>query len=54
MIDRLIRIYGFEHPAVIRFCALCEEWEENDWNDHALAIFADALEFSAEVDSEEE
>ena len=24
LIDRMIRIYGFEHPLVIDFCKLCE------------------------------
>ena len=24
MIDRMIRIYGFEHPVVLDFCKLCE------------------------------
>lgn len=25
LIDRMIRIYGFENPIVIDFCKLCEE-----------------------------
>ncbi len=27
LIDRMIKIYGFEHPVVLDFCKLCEcEW----------------------------
>jgi len=24
LVTRMIRIYGYEHPAVIQFCELCE------------------------------
>jgi hypothetical protein len=27
LIDRMIKVYGFEHPVVLDFCKLCEcEW----------------------------
>ena len=44
LMDRMIRIYGYENPIVIEFCRLCEEWEENDWNDKVLTILVEAHE----------
>ena len=44
LMDRMIRIYGYENPIVIQFCRLCEEWEENDWNDKVLTILVEAHE----------
>lgn len=33
LIDRMIRIYGFEHPVVIHFAEMCEDsW----WMDEVL------------------
>lgn len=35
LIDRMIKVYGFEHPVVLDFCKLCEsEW----MSDQALTI----------------
>lgn len=44
LMDRMIRIYGYENPIVVQFCRLCEEWEENDWNDKVLTILVEAHE----------
>lgn len=44
LMDRMIRIYGYENPIVIEFCRLCEEWEENDWNNKVLTILVEAHE----------
>lgn len=34
MVDRLIRIYGYENSNVIQFCRLCEEKPDTeDWDD---------------------
>lgn len=44
LMDRMIRIYGYENPIVIEFCRLCEEWEENAWNDKVLEILVSAHE----------
>lgn len=38
MMDAMIRLYGFEHPVVIQFCRLCEEWPEAEGNNKALEI----------------
>lgn len=37
LIDRMVHVYGLEHPLVIAFVGWCEEWEENEWNDKILA-----------------
>lgn len=28
--NRMINLYGFEHPAVIQFCQLAEHWRGDD------------------------
>lgn len=44
LVDRMIRIYGFEHPIVIDFCKMCEGWENNAWNDRVFEILVQAHE----------
>ena len=44
LIDRMIKIYGFENPIVIRFCDLCENYGEGDWNDKILTLLVEAHE----------
>ncbi len=44
LIDRMIAIYGFEHPIVIEFCRLCERWEDNNWNNKILQLMVEAHE----------
>ena len=36
LLDRMIRIYGFEHEIVIEFARMCEEWLSTENNDKAL------------------
>lgn len=36
LLSRMINIYGFEHPIVIHFCNLCEEYPDIDVYDHTL------------------
>ena len=31
LVDRMVRIYGFENPIVIQFCKLCESDQFEDW-----------------------
>lgn len=38
LLDRMIRMYGFEHPIVIDFARMCEEWSPTENNDKALEI----------------
>lgn len=43
-IDRMIAIYGLENPIVIEFCRLCEDWEDNSWNNKILQLLVEAHE----------
>ena len=38
LIDRMIRLYGYENNLVIDFTKMCEAWAENDWNNKCLAL----------------
>ena len=44
LIDRMIRIYGFEHPSVIWFVDLCERWKDTKENDKVLRIIVESHE----------
>lgn len=44
LIDRMIRIYGFEHPIVIQFIDLCERMADTEYNNKALMILVKAHE----------
>lgn len=38
LVDRMIRIYGFENPIVISFCEMCESWKEDEYHNKSLAV----------------
>lgn len=44
LLDRMIRIYGYEHPIVLDFCKLCNNFDENEWNDKCLTILVESHE----------
>ncbi len=44
LIDRMIRIYGFEHPLVIQFAELCERMADTEYNNNALVLLVEAHE----------
>ena len=44
LIDRMIKIYGFEHSAVIHFTELCERLEDTEINDIILRLAVEAHE----------
>ena len=44
LIDRMVRIYGFEHPVVIQFTELCERWKDTKDNDKVLRIIVESHE----------
>ena len=52
LIDRMIRLYGFENPMVIEFCRMCEDWEDNQWNDKVLRILVEAHEMTPVFDED--
>ena len=53
LIDRMIRIYGFEHPAVIHFTELCERWEDTEINDIILRLAVESHEKYPKLDTDE-
>ena len=44
LIDRMVKIYGFEHPAVIHFTEQCERWEDTAIYDTILRLAVEAHE----------
>ena len=54
LIDRMIHIYGFENPIVIKFCRLCEEWEETEEKDRLLEMVVELNEEHPQFDTEDE
>lgn len=44
LIDRMIRIYGFEHPIVIQFAELCERMADTEYNNKALMTLVEVHE----------
>ena len=39
LLDRMIRIYGFEHDIVIIFANMCESYPQGEQWDKALKVF---------------
>ena len=54
LIDRMIRIYGFEHPIVIRFTKQCECMEDTAIYDTILRLAVEAHEKYPNLDTDEE
>lgn len=54
LIDRMIRIYGFENPIVIWFCRLCEEWEDTEEKNTFLKVIVESHEEYPQFNTEEE
>lgn len=53
LINRMIRIYGFENDIVIQFAGLCERYTDDATNDKMLTILVEAHEASPILDNEE-
>ena len=54
LIDRMIRIYGFENPIVIEFCRLCEKWEATNEKDRFLEAIVKSHEEFPQLNDEGE
>ena len=54
LIDRMIRIYGFENPIVIEFCKLCEVWANTEDMDRLLEVIVKSHEEFPQLDDEDE
>ena len=47
MMDALIVAFGFEDSRTIEFCGLCEQYENNEWNNKCLeGIFGSLLDLA--------
>lgn len=44
LVDRMIRLYGFEHRVVIAFSGLCERYPDSKVDDKSLEILVEAHE----------
>lgn len=51
LIDRMVRIYGFENPIVIEFCRMCERGEIIE---ELLELIVELHERCPQLDEEEE
>ena len=53
LMNRMIRLYGFENPITIDFCRLCEEWPNTEAYDNALATLVKCHEEAPQCFEEE-
>ena len=53
LMNRMIRLYGFENPITIDFCWMCEEWANTEANDRALATLVKCHEEAPQCFEEE-
>ena len=53
LLDRLIKIYGFEQPIVIEFAKLCERMENIAIYDKALRVLVESHEEYPVLDTDE-
>ena len=53
LMNRMIRLYGFENPITIDFCQLCEKWPNTEAYDSALAVLAKCHEEAPQCFEEE-
>ena len=54
LIARMIRIYGFENPIVIRFCKLCEVWDNTEEMNRLLEMIVKSHEKYPNYNNKEE
>lgn len=54
LIDRMIAVYGFEHPIAIRFAQLCEDYEESERNNKLLRVLVEVHEANPYYEEDEE
>ena len=53
LLDRMIHIYGFEHPLVIQFAEACESYVNYPQWDRALEVLVEAHEAHPYKEQEE-
>lgn len=52
LLDRMIRIYGFEHNIVINFARMCETYPQGEQWDKALRVLVECYEASPYFEEE--
>ena len=52
LLDRMIRIYGFEHGIVIDFAKMCETYPQGEQWDKALRVLVECHEASPYFEEE--
>ena len=53
LMNRMIRLYGFESLITIDFCRLCEEWADTEAHDNVLATLVECHEEAPQCFEEE-
>ena len=53
LIDRMIRLYGFENPITIQFADLCDRLEDTEWNNMVLRLLCEAHEADPQIFTED-
>ena len=44
LIDRMVSVYGVEHPIVEQFTVLCNRYSNTPWNDDVLRLIVESHE----------
>ena len=53
LLNRMIKVYGFENNIVIWFSTMCEQYEANEWNDNILRVLVESHEAYPQLFNEE-
>jgi hypothetical protein len=54
LLDRMIRIYGFEHPIVVSFACECEKYKGDANWDHILQVLVESHEEFPQLGEDED
>ena len=54
LLTRMIRLYSFEHEAVIDFARMCEKWRDDVAHDRILEMLVETHEEFPQYDDDEE
>ena len=54
LLDRIIKIYGFEHEVTLDFARLCEEWVDDIAHDRILEMLVESHEEFPQIEDDED
>lgn len=54
LVDRMIKVYGFEHEIVVEFAHLCEDYPDNSYTDSMLTTLVKCHEANPYTGDEDE